>query len=154
MSAKLNAAQRNYHVTERECLAVLTAIEKCRQYIEGTKFTVITDHASLVWLKNYKDPACEIARRALRLQAHDFDIKHRKGAHMVIPDALSRAIERLELVAMANTNDNAYVALQTAIQQQPNEYVDYRIDNRIAIKHVGPRYVTDEDGWRKISATK
>lgn len=140
MSAKLNAAQRKYRVTERECLAVLTAIEKFRQYIGGTKFTVITDHASLVWLKNFKDPSGRIARWALKLQAHDFDIKHRKGAHMVVPDALSRAIETVELVAIKNTTDKAYIELRKNIQQQPNAYIDYRVDNDIIIRHIGIRY--------------
>lgn len=153
MSAKLNSAQRNYHVTERECLAVLTAIEKFRQYIEGTKFTVITDHASLVWLRNFKDPTGKIARWALRLQAHDFDIKHRKGAHMVVPDALSRAIESVELVAMNETEDLAYMTLRTAIEQRPNEHVDYRVDHGVIIKHVGMRYTSDDDGWRIVVPT-
>lgn len=57
MSAKLSATQRKYQVTERECLAVNTAIERFRPYIEGVHFTVLTDHASLQWLRNLKDPA-------------------------------------------------------------------------------------------------
>lgn len=153
MSAKLSATQRNYHVTERECLAVLTAIEKFRQYVEGTKFTVVTDHASLVWLRNFKDPAGKIARWALRLQAHDFDIKHRKGTHMVVPDALSRAIDAIELVDMATTTDEAYQLLRTAIERDPNEHVDFRVDNGVIIKHVGVQYTTDDDGWRIVVPT-
>lgn len=150
MSAKLNATQRNYHVTERECLAVLTAIEKFRQYIEGTKFTVITDHASLVWLRNFKDPTGKIARWALRLQAYDFDIKHRKGIHMAMPDALSRAVEAVELLALNSTVDETYINLRTAIAQTPNKFVDYRIDNGVILKHVGMRLTGDDDGWRVV----
>lgn len=150
MSAKLNSAQRNYHVTERECLAVLAAIEKFRQYIKGTKFTVITDHASLVWLRNFKDPTGRIARWALRMQAYDFDIKHRKGAHMVVPDALSRAIESIELDTIAQTNDEDYIALRKAVEKAPNQHVDHRVENGIVLKHVGMRYTGDDDGWKVI----
>lgn len=50
MSKKLNSAQRNYSVTERECLAALEAIKKFRCYLELQEFEVITDHSSLVWL--------------------------------------------------------------------------------------------------------
>lgn len=51
-SQKLSASQRKYQTTERECLAVIVGIEKFRPYIEGTHFTVVTDHASLQWLQN------------------------------------------------------------------------------------------------------
>lgn len=46
-SQKLTAAQQKYQTTERECLAVISAIEKFRPYVERAEFTVITDHASL-----------------------------------------------------------------------------------------------------------
>ncbi|XP_065355094.1 uncharacterized protein LOC135949448 [Calliphora vicina] len=55
MSHKLNRAQRNYSVTELECLAVVLAIKKFRSYIEGQQFTVVTDHASHKWLMSQKD---------------------------------------------------------------------------------------------------
>lgn len=48
MSKKLNTAQRNYSVTERECLAAIEAIKKFRCYLELQEFEVITDHSSLI----------------------------------------------------------------------------------------------------------
>lgn len=50
MSKKLNSAQRNYSVTERECLAVILGIERFRCYLELQEFEVVTDHSSLSWL--------------------------------------------------------------------------------------------------------
>ena len=93
MSQKLNKAQRNYSVTELECLAVVLAIKKYRPYVEGHKFKVITDHASLKWLMNTKDLTGRLARWALKLQGYVFDIEHRKGRQNVVADALSRAHE-------------------------------------------------------------
>lgn len=65
LSNKFTTTQRKYHVTERECLAVITAIEEFRPYIKGSKFTLITDHASMLWLQNVKDPTGRLARWAL-----------------------------------------------------------------------------------------
>lgn len=92
LSAKLNDAQKKYTTTERECSAVLTAIERFRPYVEGVKFNVITDHASLLWLQSLRDPTGRLGRWALRLQQHDFTLIHRKGKHNIVPDALSRAV--------------------------------------------------------------
>lgn len=55
MSKKLNSSQRNYSVTERECLAAIEAIKRFRCYIELQEFEVITDHSSLVWLMKQSD---------------------------------------------------------------------------------------------------
>lgn len=90
-STKLTPTKSRYSPTERECLAVIKAIEKFRPYVEGAKFAVKTDAASLRWLKNMKDPNSKLARWSLRLQAYDFELIHRRGKENVVPDALSRA---------------------------------------------------------------
>ena len=93
MSVKLTKAQRNYSVTELECLAVIKGIQKFRAYIEGQEFSVVTDHASLKWLMNQKDLTGRLARWAIRLQGFSFSIQHRKGSQNVVADALSRRDE-------------------------------------------------------------
>ena len=90
-SKTMNPAQKNYTTTEQEMLALLFGVEAYRSYVEGTKFKVITDHHSLLWLKNLKNPTGRLARWALTLSQYDFTIEHRKGALNVVPDAFSRA---------------------------------------------------------------
>jgi hypothetical protein len=87
----LSKTERNYSVGERKALAVIFAIEKFRAYVEGVKFTVVTDHSSLGDLSKMWNPSGHLARWSLKLQQFDFDIIYRKGAYQRVPDTLSRA---------------------------------------------------------------
>lgn len=106
----LTSPERHYTVTERECLAVVWAIRKFRCYLEGFKFTVITDHSSLRWLYNLHNPTGRLARWTLELLEYHFDIVHRKGALHQVPDALSRIYEDSPeaVTAITDTKDAWY----------------------------------------------
>ncbi|XP_032882245.1 uncharacterized protein LOC116976461, partial [Amblyraja radiata] len=56
LSKKLSPAERNYDVGNRELLAVKTALEEWRHWLEGTKqpFLVWTDHKNLEYIKSAK----------------------------------------------------------------------------------------------------
>lgn len=90
VSKKLTPAQKNYSVTERQCLAVVMYVKKFRPYIELMPFTVITDHSSLKWLMANKELSGRLARWSLLLQGHSFEIEHRRGRQNVVPDTFSR----------------------------------------------------------------
>lgn len=50
-SRKLSDAEVKYTVAERECLAVVHGLQKCRCYLHGEQELVVgTDHLSLKWL--------------------------------------------------------------------------------------------------------
>ena len=61
-SRLLTKAERRYCVTRRELLAVVTFTKHFRPYLLGHKFTLRTDHGSLTWLQNFKDPEGQLAR--------------------------------------------------------------------------------------------
>ncbi|GFW83028.1 retrovirus-related Pol polyprotein from transposon 412 [Trichonephila clavipes] len=69
-SRTLNKAERNYTVTERECLAVIWALNKFKTYFGPLPVKVITDHAALTKLTN--------------------EWEHRPGVQNVVADLLSR----------------------------------------------------------------
>lgn len=89
-SRSLSRAERNYCVTRRELLAVVRALQHFRPYLHGSHFLIRTDHASLTWLLNFKNPEGQVARWLEALQEHDFEIQHRAGRHHGNADALSR----------------------------------------------------------------
>ncbi|CAB0031385.1 unnamed protein product [Trichogramma brassicae] len=143
-SRALTKQERNYTVTEKECLAVLWAVEKYRGYILGSHFRVITDHASLKWLHNLKDPTGRLARWATALQAYSMEIIHRKGALHKVPDYLSRSIEEIASIddKTAADWDEWYMTRIHEVAKDPDKFPDYRIhDNSLYINR--PSQTTD-----------
>lgn len=125
-SFKFSATQQKYCATERECLAVIAAVEKFRPYIEGSKFEVVTDHQALKWLMETKDRKGRLSRWALRLQVYAGDMKtiHRAGKTMELPDALSRVISVIDVDT--KTTDTWYTS---ALEKAKLNDGRYKIEN-------------------------
>lgn len=164
LSRSLTKSERRYSTTEKECLAVLFAIEKLRPYIEGTHFTVVTDHYSLKWLNSIKDPVGRIARWAVRLQQYDFEVIHRKGKDNVVPDALSRSVPVVEPVSVPaipsmpsnkldvppSESDPWYCRMVTNVQNSPAKFPKWWLDDGKlykCAKTVYPALMDSRDSW-------
>ena len=89
-SRKMNSAEMNYPTHERELLAVIHALRTWRHYLAGQKFSVVTDHYSLQYLKTQPQLSKRQACWLDFIAEFDFDIVHKPGKSNVVADALSR----------------------------------------------------------------
>ena len=87
---RLNKQQQGYCVTCRELLAILVCLREFRNHLLGCKFTIHTDHGSLAWLLNFKEPQGQLARWLEYIFQFRFHIVHRDGKKHTNADALSR----------------------------------------------------------------
>ena len=90
-SRALRPSQRRYCTTKREMLAAVAMCIQFRSYLRGARFTLRTDHKSLVWLHRFKDTEGMMSRWLHSLQQFQFSIVHRPGKDHGNADGLSRA---------------------------------------------------------------
>src|SRR5690606_219227 len=90
-SKRTTEAERCYHSTRLELLAIVYVIERMRNFLLSIPFVLVTDCNALVYLNATKTLKPQVARWFDLLQEYDFTIKHRPGVNMGHVDALSRA---------------------------------------------------------------
>ena len=90
ISRKLTPAEKNYAVIERECLAVVWAVQKLSRYLAGAHFELHTDHAPLRALNQKKLSNARLIRWALSLQDYQFTVIPIPGRQNRLADILSR----------------------------------------------------------------
>ena len=94
-SRYLSDAETRYAVCELEALAIQWAINRCRLYLLGARFTVVTDHKPLLGifkgtrLDSVENP--RLQRILQKVAGYTFEIKWVPGNTHQIADALSRA---------------------------------------------------------------
>jgi len=91
-SKKLNKHQRNYSTIEKECLALILALQHFEVYISSAPSPVVvfSDHNPLTFIDRMKNKNQRLLRWSLYLQEYNLDIRHIKGKDNLIADALSR----------------------------------------------------------------
>ena len=102
-SRALNASQRKYTQSEKEGLALVTAVKTFHRYLEGRHFTLLTDHKALLTIFGKVDRTPTLAvnrlhRWALILAAYDFKIEFRGTKDFGQADALSRLIREKQAI--------------------------------------------------------
>jgi hypothetical protein len=91
-SKKLNPAERNYSVHDKELLAIVKTFKDFRHILQGSKDPVIvySDHKALQWFTQKHDLNQRQARWMEFLSDFRYEIRHVKGKDNAAADALSR----------------------------------------------------------------
>lgn len=116
-SKKLEPAQRNYSVYDREFLAFYKGIKRFQHHLEGRNFTVFSDHKPLTFAFQQKSESYSPRRlRQLEFIAQfTTDIRHLLGSMNTVTDALSRLDElrfnNHEALANAQERDDEFKEL-------------------------------------------
>lgn len=87
-------------VYEKECLAILMAIEKWRPYLQHNKFLIRTNHKSLLHLTKQRVTSKIQHKAMVKLMDLDYQIQYKKGINNAIVDALSRYVTDQGVLAM------------------------------------------------------
>jgi len=104
-SKALNPAERNYHVSDQELLAIIRALKEWRHYLEGCPHPLIiwSDHENLTRWREPQQLNRRQARWMLYMTRFNYVIKHFPGNKNVLTDALSR---RPDLTPEGVDNEN------------------------------------------------
>ena len=92
LQSRPSTSQRRYCTTKREMLAAVSMCIQFRSYLRGAKFTLHTDHKSLVCLHRFKDTKGMMVRWLHALQQFQFSIVHRPSRDHGNADGLSRVL--------------------------------------------------------------
>ena len=131
-------------------MAVTWAINKCRVYLTGVKFTVITDHHALSYLLNLRNPAGRLARMIIALQSFEFEIVHRRGVAHANADLLSRP--EIETVNMVSTRSMTNKKTNDELSKNPIKNVGEAADPVVKKGRGRPRK-TPLDGCEKSKSS-
>ena len=120
-----NSHQPN-NVTQRltVLLAIYSAIQHFRHFLEGRTFTVFTDHKPLAHaLTSNTDRSPRQERQLCYIAEFTTDIRHVSGSHNIVPDTLSRAPvpDQEPLIVSASAVPTVDLAQMAAAQEtDPN----------------------------------
>ena len=91
-SRKLNPAETNYSVYDKELLAIVAACKKFRRYLQGShhRTRVITDHRNIEHITKHRFLNMRQNRWSMFLEDFDIAIEYRAGKENARADMLSR----------------------------------------------------------------
>lgn len=111
-SKSLSKAEKNYHITDLEALAVVFAVKKFHFFIYGLRTAVRTDHQPLTSLSKKTTASARVLRWALELQKYKLQIEYVHGKANAVADALSRGVVQVS-GEQATSDENEMIVCST-----------------------------------------
>ncbi|CAB3402466.1 unnamed protein product [Caenorhabditis bovis] len=102
-SRTYNKHESRYAAIELEALGLVFAVKQFRPYIDGTRTTIITNHAPLKALLRRRDLEGKLAKYQIVLHEYDITIEHRPRKLNQMCDALSRLLPEEPELPTLNT---------------------------------------------------
>ena len=75
---------------ERELIAVVYAVRKWQNYLQGRHFIIKTDHHSLKYFLHHRANTAFQQKWVSKLLGYDYEIQFKNGSQNAVADALSR----------------------------------------------------------------
>ena len=101
LSKALSPRAQALSTYEKECLALILAVEKWKQYLQHREFTIYTDHKSLTHLESQQLTNSIQHKAFCKLLGLQYKVKYKMGAANTVADALSRYPDPNEVLAMS-----------------------------------------------------
>lgn len=130
-SRKLNPAEMNYEIHDKELLAIVEALKAWRRYVEGTEepVRIITDHQPLTYFQTKRMLSRRQARWNEVLSEVNYKIEYRSGKKSTKPDALSRRPDYEPTEEDKTHNFRQILAARTRSQNEHNRQQLSTVDN-------------------------
>lgn len=103
ISKALGSKSQAMSTYEKECMAVILAVTKWKQYLQHREFTILTDHRSLVHLGDQKLLEGMQQKAFIKLLGLQYKITYKKGLDNKAADALSRQPEHSQVFAISSS---------------------------------------------------
>lgn len=102
LSKSLCSKNQALSTYEKECLAILMAVDKWRPYLQQHEFTIRTDQKSLLHLTEQRLTTGMQHKAFVKLMGLTYKIQYKKGTTNTAADALSRRIHSETFMAISS----------------------------------------------------
>ncbi|UYV67435.1 K02A2.6-like [Cordylochernes scorpioides] len=89
-SHSLRTHEQSYSNLELQCLAIVESVDNFRACLMGRKFTILSNHPALQWLKGIKAPSGRLFRWRLRLSRYEYEVRSINGVQQYETGVLTR----------------------------------------------------------------